>query len=350
MEEEHIIAPDVCYHEMPAFAIPHRLTTYSNLADECKDAHEISNRLKDATIIVTSSVPISASTIARCPHLKLIVLSSVGYDHVDIEACRSRGIRVCNTPSAYTDAVAEHCIALYFSVKRRIPLMHQWTLDGNWVKDPTGCGPFEGYVPRACRQEVLGVVGYGGIGKAIARIATSLGMTTLIAERREPPHNHSSHSQSQQTPSSGNSKQPRAGRVAFEEVLKTCTVLALACPLDDSTRNTLTERELSMMQPHAIIINVARGGVVNEADIAKALQMRRIAGYATDVFSKEPASSSSEDPNPLLAGTAGTAGTVPNIVLSPHVAWYSQSSVKNMRATIKANVEAFVAGSPINVV
>lgn len=158
---QNIVALDTVYHEMPPFSIPHTLTTYHNTP--YSNAPLIASRLKDATIVVTGSVPISAATIALCPKLKLIVLSAVGSDHIDLQACREHGIIVCNTPSATIEAVAEHAIALYFAVKRQILQMHKWVMESKWEADPSGMGAFEG-LPLPCSKEILGIVGYGRIG------------------------------------------------------------------------------------------------------------------------------------------------------------------------------------------
>lgn len=161
------------------------------------------------------------------------------------------------------------------------------------------------------------------LGKRIEAIAKALGMSVVIADRK------------------GLSESSiRPGRLSFLNTLQKSTAIILCCPLDGSTRGMIEEAELHTMDKNAVLINVSRGGVVEEEALVKALQGQWIAGAATDVFATEPANASS----PLLA-----AG-IPNLTLSPHVAWYADSSIKNLKVTIKSNIESFVAGSPVNMV
>lgn len=157
---EVIVALDVCQHAMPTFRTPHTLIEYHNTKET-----EVAERLRDATIAVTSAVPITAETIAQCPHLKLICVSIVGVDHIDVQACRARSIRVCNTPAATTEAVAEHAIALYFAAKRNIVRAHNWVMSGKeWEHDSTGMSAYD-RLPSPISQDTLGLIGYGKIGK-----------------------------------------------------------------------------------------------------------------------------------------------------------------------------------------
>lgn len=157
---EVIVALDVCQHAMPNFHIPHTLIEYHNTK-----AIEVAERLRDATIAITSAVPITAETIAQCPNLKLVCVSIVGVNHIDLQACRARSIRVCNTPAATTEAVAEHAIALYFAAKRNIVRGHNWVISGQeWELDSTGMSAYE-RLPTPCSQDTLGIIGYGKIGR-----------------------------------------------------------------------------------------------------------------------------------------------------------------------------------------
>lgn len=157
---EVIVALDVCQHAMPAFRTPHTLIEYHNTKGT-----EVAERLRHATIAVTSAVPITTETIAQCPHLKLVCVSIVGVDHIDVEACRARGIRVCNTPAATTEAVAEHAIALYFAAKRNIVRAHNWVISGKeWELESTGMTAYD-RLPIPISQDTLGLIGYGKIGK-----------------------------------------------------------------------------------------------------------------------------------------------------------------------------------------
>ncbi|KAF3393933.1 Glycerate dehydrogenase [Penicillium rolfsii] len=316
---EEIVALDVCQHAMPAFHIPHTLVEYHNT----KEA-EVAERLRDATIAVTSAVPITAETIAQCPHLKLICVSIVGVDHIDVEACRARSIRVCNTPAATTEAVAEHAIALYFAAKRNIVRAHNWVMSGKeWEQDSTGMSAYE-RLPTPINQDTLGLVGYGKIGQKVEVFARALGMKVLIADRRGIPDASIRH-----------------GRTAFDAVLRQSTILVLTCPLDQSTANMISKKELQSMQSSCILINVGRGGLVKEEAIIAALKARTIAGYATDVFAVEPATKGNSS---LLSSD------IPNLTLSPHLAWYSSESIERQQASIQAIVEGFANGNYVNVI
>ncbi|KAF4637399.1 hypothetical protein G7Y89_g697 [Cudoniella acicularis] len=316
---DRIVCLDECYCEIPEFSIPHTYTGYHSTAPEL-----IAERVEDATIIVTTRAPINAATLAQCSsNLRLIAVMAAGYEIIDLAACRERGVQVCNIPSASAEAVAEHAIALYLAVKRRIVELHTVTKEGlEWPERKLTIHRF-GYLPRTCRSETMGIVGYGTLGKRIESIAKALGMSVLIAERKS------------------STASPRPGRVEFYNMLEKSSIVVLCCPLDNSTRGMIGVEELKHMDPEAVLVNVARGGVVDEAALVTALQEKWIQGAATDVFAIEPANASS---GPLLADG------IPNLTLSPHVAWYADSSIENLKRSIKTNIESFVQGTPVNIV
>lgn len=335
VKKEEIVCLDGCYYPILPFDIPNNYTEY-----QTTPADQIATRLKDATIVVTSRVPISEETLAQCPNLKLIALTSAGTDIVDHEGCRKRGIRLCNIPSATTESVAEHFLALYFAVKRAVLQMNAVTVQGEvWPKEGTAINVL-GRKPLLCRHEVLGIVGYGligmfprdfkcailmgVIGKKIEGFAHALGMSSIIADRRDV--------------SAGDL---RPGYTEFHEVLRRSTTLVLVCPLNASTRDLISTKEFQIMRKDALLINVGRGGVVNEAALVEALKTGEIAGAGIDVFEIEPATKTS---GPL------TSGDVPNLTVSPHIGWYASDSISNIQNTIKENVELFLAGTPQNVV
>lgn len=161
VSREHIVALDTCRQVVPrTFRFPHTLKEYNNTSES-----EVAERLKHATIAVTDSIPINGETIAKCPSLKLICVAIVGVDHIDLEACRKRGIRVCNSPGATTEAVAEHAIALYFAARRNLVRAHNWIAEGKeWENDHAGMGPFDS-TPLPCTRGTLGIIGSGKIGE-----------------------------------------------------------------------------------------------------------------------------------------------------------------------------------------
>lgn len=245
---------------------------------------------------------------------------AAGYDGTDVEACRERGITVCNIPHASSESVAEHAISLVLAVKRRVVELDAVTKKGEeWPAKRTTIHRFGG-LPKTWRKDVMGIIGYGTLGKRIEGIAKALGMTVLQAERK-------------------GSRSVRLSRTDFYETLQKSSIVVLCCPLDATTRGMVGDKELRAMNKEAILVNVSRGGVVEELSLVTALKEGWIKGAATDVFEEEPASASS----PLLAEG------IPNLTLSPHIAWYADSSIENLQATVKSNIENFVAGRPENV-
>ncbi|KAF8847597.1 hypothetical protein BDZ45DRAFT_779638 [Acephala macrosclerotiorum] len=283
--QDRIVCLDECHCAIPSFNVPHTYTGYTNTPPEL-----IAERIRHATIIITTRVPLSRATLEQCT-LELHLVA------------------VCNIPSASAESVAEHAFSLYLAVKRRIVELDALTRAGTeWPAKKTTIHRFGG-LPKT---------------KRIEAIAKALGMSVIIADRKGVPQSFT-----------------RAGRIEFLETLQKSTAIVLCCPLDASTRGMIGKKELKTMDNKAILINVSRGGVVGEEALVEALRAGWIAGAATDVFATEPASAST---SPLLAAD------VPNLTLSPHVAWYADSSIENLKRTIKSNIEGFVAGSPVNMV
>ncbi|KAH6644513.1 D-isomer specific 2-hydroxyacid dehydrogenase [Boeremia exigua] len=307
---------------------------------------ELHSRIRNADVIIVTTVKLDAETLSHhvTPRLRYVIVSATGTDGVDLHSCKARAIHVCNCPGANLETVSEHAISLYFAARRRTVLLDQVTRrqPSEWKQR----GSVNTYLrlpdsqpPLSCGDEVLGIVGYGGIGKRIAAIGSALGMKVLVAARRPSAD-----------PSLGHARDalpaPNAedARVPFDEVLRQATVLVLSLPRTPQTLNLLSTAQFDMMHPYAVLINVARGGIVDEAALVQALRSQRLAGYATDVYQTEPAGGS--DDTPLLAEDA----TDLNITLSPHLAWFSQRTIKNLGDILKATVEAALKGETINVI
>ncbi|KAK3713167.1 hypothetical protein LTR37_008600 [Vermiconidia calcicola] len=301
----------------PALSIDHEQTSYASTS-----AAELPERIKDATIIVTSGTPIIRTAIEKASNLQLISCNGTGTDHIDKDAARERGVAVSRVPAQNTDSVSEHAFALYYTIRRRIVDMHAVAMDGKTWAANGQLAPKMGKPPRTNAEETLVVIGYGALGQNIERIGKALGMTVLLAERKGASH-------------------VREGRISFADVINFGTILMLTTPLDDSTRDMISTAELQTMDPTALLVNVGRGGVINEAALAQALKDGQIGGAATDVFEHEPATTEN---CPLLDPS------IPNLILSPHVAWYSNRTIQGTVATVKANIEGFVAGRPRNIV
>ncbi|KAI4643767.1 hypothetical protein J4E93_006780 [Alternaria ventricosa] len=334
-------------HQQPlpihGFSFPasttHNLTAYKTTSTR----EELHSRIHDATIIITTTIKLDAETLrpSVTPNLRYIAISATGTDPVDLDACRARNIRVTNCPGANLDAVSEHAISLYFASRRRTALLDritraqpsEWKTAGS-VKDYMRLP--DGMPPMTCKDEVMGVIGYGGIGKRIAALGQALGMRVLIASRKTPST----------PPVDTGLPAPDVSddRIPFDDVLRNSTVLVLALPRTPETLNLISTPELEKMHPYTVIINVARGGIVHEAAVVQALKQRRIAGYATDVYQVEPLGGPAD--TPLLEEDVKDL----NITLSPHVAWFSTTSIKNLGEILKATVEGMVSGNEINAI
>lgn len=346
---------EVATFQVPA---PH---TATQIVYQTTSPAELADRIKDATIIISTTVKLTAAALdpLATPNLMLIAQQGTGYDNVDIEACRKRGIRVCNTSGGNGEAVSEHALALFFSIRRSVPLMHDRVIRGEFKQKGSLTSYMrdgKGNAPMTLKQEIVGIIGYGKVGrlfailvcrpcamlrtflsgKKVTMLLKGLGVKVLVLARK------TEHSINEGMPFVENDfENPR--RTAFQYALHHCTAFILTCPLTEDTRNLISTSELESMTPSTVIINVARGGVVDEAAMVKALNSKSIAGYATDVFSKEPAGPGDI---PILDELNDDA----HFIATPHVAWFSETTLVNLSKILADNVELWLAGTPQNVV
>ncbi|WP_033784997.1 D-2-hydroxyacid dehydrogenase [Pantoea sp. 9140] len=278
---------------------------------------DIVSALSGATVAITNKVQLRADTLAQLPELRFICVAATGYDCIDLNACRDRGIVVSNVPGYSTQSVSEAVIAAIFALRRQI-MAYAVNTRIDWPQAQHFC---------LHRQPIgdiggttLGIAGKGDIGQTVGRLAQALGMQVQYAERK-------------------GSDSVREGYVSFEQMLATSDIISLHCPLSDSTRQLIDRKALAKMKKHALLINTARGGLINEPDLTEALKQGLIGGAALDVLSSEPPSAD----NPLLAD-------LPNLLLTPHIAWASRSGVENLVTGVMANIAAFIQGEPVNVV
>ncbi|KAF2651713.1 glycerate dehydrogenase [Lophiostoma macrostomum CBS 122681] len=336
----HIVALERIHQPLPAsFSFPPG-HSYTLTVHEAPDASKLRARVAPATILIVTTVKLSAEILAAdvTPHLQYVAVMATGTDPVDLEACKARGIRVTNSPSANLDSVSEHALSLYFAARRRTALLDRLTrsVPSEWKakKSLSGALRFaDGSPPLTCKDEVMGIIGYGPLGKRIAGLGRALGMQVLIASRKNTQLNRV-------LPSTDLDH----SRVPFEDVLRESTVLVLSLPRTPETVNLLSTPEFETMSPYAVLVNVARGGIVDEAAVLKALQDGQIAGYGTDVFEKEPA----EGPDECVLFSEEAKAL--NITVSPHLAWFAGTTLTNLSRILKETVEAWVAGEPINVI
>ncbi|KAL9057018.1 MAG: hypothetical protein Q9162_002566 [Coniocarpon cinnabarinum] len=323
-EEEHIVAIEGGHVEIPKFDIPHKYTEFVH-----SKPHEIPGRIKDATIVITITVrEVTPEMCEQASRLKMLLIMGTGTGWAQRDYFAKRGIMVCNTPNCNLDSCSGHALGLYFAARRRLyHFQNLATKTTKWADDGQLVTSWEGGQPLSHNQETVGIVGYGPLGQAIEKICRSVGMgEVVIAERKGATQDSI-----------------RPGREAFEGLLERVTVLFLCCPKDPSTINLIDMPELKKMRKEAILINMARGGIVNESSLAQSLKQRMIYGAATDVFEVEPAKPGS---SPLLP----IGEEIPNLTISPHTSWIAQKTLENLKVSLKETVACFFKGQPINVV
>jgi glycerate dehydrogenase len=252
---------------------------------------------------------------SQLPKLKLIAVAATGTDVVDKAYCKENGIKVVNIRNYAFNTVPEHVIALIFALRRNLLTYVNDVQAGVWNKSSQFC--FLTHPIRDIAGSTLGIVGYGALGKSIGKRAEALGMKVLAYDVF-----------------------PQPGLTDFETILRESDIITLHVPLTPETKNMIGEKEFKKMKPTAILINTARGGLVDEAALAKALKEGTIAGAGFDVLTVEPP----KDGNILLDKS------IPNLIVTPHVAWASKEAMQILADQLIDNIEAFVAGKPQNVV
>ncbi len=280
-------------------------------------ASEAVARLVDATIAITNKVPLRADTLARLPNLKLIAVAATGTDIVDLQAARERGIVVSNIRDYAYAAVPEHTFALILALRRNLVAYRADVEAGKWETAPRFC--LFDHPIRDLHGSRLGLFGYGALGRKVAQIGRAFGMEIAVHTRTPVPD-------------------ADVVNVTFDELLATSDVLSLHAPLSDATRNLIGAAELARMKRTALLVNTARGGLVDEAALAAALEQGTIAGAGFDVLTQEPPPAD----NPLLKLR------LPNFILTPHNAWASHEAMQGLADQLIGNIEALVHGAPVN--
>lgn len=273
-------------------------------------------RLQQASIAVINKVKLDADMIARLPELKLVLLTATGTDNVDLQACRTKGIAVCNVTDYGTASVAQHVLSLILALSTSLLKYSEETASGGW----SGASHFStlSYPIMELDGKTLGLVGYGTLAKGVETLARAFGMKILIAQRP--------------------GGLPQANRVELDTLLAEVDVLSLHCPLVPATRHLINASAFSRMKETAILINTARGAVVDNVALADALRAGELAGAGIDVLEQEPPPRN----HPLLQAD------VPNLIVTPHVAWASIESRQRLMDKVAENLRAWLAGDPIN--
>ena len=279
---------------------------------------EVVERVHPASIIISNKLSLGEPQLAHAPDVKLIAIAATGSDCVDLDYCRRREITVCNVRGYAVNSVPEHVLMLILALRRNLLAYRKDVQSGKWQKSKQFC--LLTHPLHDIKSSTLAIIGYGSIGKSMAQLAESVGMKVQISEHK-------------------NAKSIRAGRTAFDEVLAQSDVVTLHCPLTAETRDMFGRREFEMMKRGALLINTARGALIQDQALIAALREGLIAGAASDVLLEEPP----RDGSPLLDLN------LPNFIVTPHVAWASDEAMQILADQVIDNLEAFVAGRPQNV-
>jgi glycerate dehydrogenase len=283
------------------------------------DAGQIVARLSGAQIAIINKVPLRAETLGQLPQLKLIAVAATGYDVVDIPYCNGHGIAVANIRDYAVHTVPEHAFAMILALRRNLLSYRQDVEAGVWNRSDQFC--FFTHDIGDLHGATLGIVGEGAIGRGTAAIGRAFGMRVLFADHPPP-------------------KMPGVEFTPLDEVLAQSDVVSLHCPLLPATRNLIDMDAFLKMKRNALLINTARGGLVDEAALIRALDAGLIAGAGFDVLSVEPP----RDGHPLLDLRR------PNFILTPHVAWASDGAMQFLADQLVDNIDAWVAGKPQHLV
>ncbi len=274
-------------------------------------------RIGNAELILTNKVPITKKVMESCPHIRYIGLLSTGYNIIDLAEASRRGITVTHVPAYSTDGVAQAVFALLLSFTNRVAEHHAAVAAGEWSASPDFCFYRGGLTELA--GKTMGIIGYGSIGRRVAEIARAFGMSVAAHTRTLPD--------------------PAPKEVRFltlSELLAQSDVVSIHCPLFPETEHLIDENRLAHMKRGAILINTARGQIVDEAAVRAALESGQLGGFAADVASTEPISPD----NPLLGA--------PNCILTPHIAWAAKETRARLLSVVIQNIADFLAGDPKN--
>ena len=288
------------------------------LYQKTESEEEAIARIGDHEIVLTNKVPITESLLAACPNIKLICIQATGYNIVDTAACAKRGIPVCNVPDYGTAAVAQFTLALMLELCHRIGLHDTVVHEGKWCRSKTFC--FWDTPQMELGGKTLGIIGFGRIGQATAKLAQAFGMQVITTSRTRRENDLG------------------IEYVDMDTLLARSDFVSLHCPLFAENTKMVNAEFISRMKDGAFLINTARGGLLDEQAVADVLAAGKLAGAAVDVVTEEPMKTY----NPLLA--------CPNCIITPHIAWAPKESRQRLLDCCVENIRAFLRGTPQNVV
>ncbi len=279
---------------------------------------QVTARIAGYDMVITNKVVLNASILAQTGALKLICVTATGTNNIDIPTAQRKGIQVCNVRGYGTSSVVQHVFMLILALRRRLFEYRQAVQEERWQKSEHFA--LLDYPMQDLSGQTLGVIGHGELGKAVAEMGRCFGMQVVVAQR----------------PGGA----PRSGRVSLDELLARADVVSLHCPLTEQTHHLLGPAEFAKMKPTALLINAARGGIVEEQALLDALQLGLIAGAGVDVLSEEPP----------RAGNLLLDVQLPNLIVTPHIAWASRAARQRLLDGVAENILAYTSGQPINLV
>lgn len=283
------------------------------------DPEEVIRRIADADIVLCNKTPVGRVVFERCPNMRLLCVIATGYNVVDTQAAKEHGVPVCNVPAYGTEMVAQFAIGLLLEICHHVQLHNEAVHAGEWERCPNFC--FWKTPIMELAGKTMGIIGFGRIGRAVGRIAKALGMTVLATGSRRCPEG-----------------EQIAEYVDLQTLLTRADVISLHCPLFPETEKLINRDTIARMKDGAILINNSRGGLIDEQDVADALNSGKLRAAAVDVVSVEPIVGS----NPLL--------TAKNCIITPHMSWAATEARARIVDITAANIRAYLAGNPQNVV
>jgi glycerate dehydrogenase len=282
-----------------------------NLILHESDESKTAERLQDADVALINKLTLNRELLLGAANLKLVALAGTGTNNVDLVAARERGIAVCNVRAYCTASVVQHVWALILSLTQHMGEFSSLSKNGSWARD---AGAALSYPIRELQGRIFGVVGWGELGRGSARIAETFGMQVQIANRRGAP--------------------PEPGRVDLDELLAQADIVSLHCPLTDSTRGIIGAPELKLMKPDALLINTARGALVDGEALAAALKAGKLGGAGIDTLPQEP----------KVMGDPLLDNQIPNLLVTPHIAWAAREARQRCIDEMAANIRDFRNG------
>lgn len=311
----------IVFLERNTFNVPFRRPSFDHQWLDFGEttAEEVVERLDQATIAICNKVQLTGEALSQLSELRLIAVAATGVDNVDLPYCHSHNIAVCNTRGYAVNSLPEHALMLMLVLRRNLIAYRNDVRAGRWHEARQFC--LLNHPIGDLRGKTLGIAGFGALGRSMAQLGRAIGMDVIVAERK-------------------NASNIRPDRVSFADVLRLSDVISLHCPLTEETKDLIGAAELQQMKPTAILINTARGGLIDDHALLDALRSGRLAGAGIDVLRNEPP----RDGNPLLDAD------LPTLVVTPHNAWASREAMQTLADQLIDNLEAFVAGEPRNLV